>query len=362
MATNFATASYQEVVDLHTESKTVSVIGIHTPNTSTPVKMLGGFWKQFRKVRYLGCSLSLVPAARLPADPLQVSIGAGEPTIDPRDMLNPILFHGCHGDDMGAILDTLYSGESSGTSDVVRKQSDSAVLDVFSENQVGNDYVDALYYRALTDRTWAKAHPQVGFRKSGLRPLVHQVVANRPFSQFSPDDRTSSLGPTTFKSGGTPVTAGQIGANGGSGSDVTNWVAVLPSPGLPDTVEPEGPTFEINANRNGYAFATSGLRPLGWQDTQTSFMTTQAYVSQALTGNAAQDAQKIADTWTKVVVPNTIPKFYMGMIMLPPAYKTEQYFRLAINHRFAFKGFRGISMIDDNAEVINDAPAVSNFN
>ena len=144
MATNFATASYQEVVDLHTESKTVSVIGIHTPNTSTPVKMLGGFWKQFRKVRYLGCSLSLVPAARLPADPLQVSIGAGEPTIDPRDMLNPILFHGCHGDDMGAILDTLYSGESSGTSDVIRKQSDSAVLDVFSENQVGNDYVDAL--------------------------------------------------------------------------------------------------------------------------------------------------------------------------------------------------------------------------
>ena len=161
-----------------------SGIGIHTPCTSTPVKMLQGFWKQFRKVKYLGCSLSLVPAARLPADPLQVSIGAGEPTIDPRDMLNPIMFHGCHGDDMGAILDTLYSGDSSGTSDIVRKQSDSAVLDVFSENQKGNDYVDALYYRSLTDRTWAKAHPQVGFRKSGLRPLVHQIVANRPFSQY----------------------------------------------------------------------------------------------------------------------------------------------------------------------------------
>lgn len=359
MATNFATASYQEVVDLHTESKTVSVIGIHTPNTSTPVKMLGGFWKQFRKVRYLGCSLSLVPAARLPADPLQVSIGAGEPTIDPRDMLNPILFHGCHGDDMGAILDTLYSGESSGTSDVVRKQSDSAVLDVFSENQVGNDYVDALYYRALTDRTWAKAHPQVGFRKSGLRPLVHQIVANRPFSQFSPDDRSGNLGPAVINSKGVSVNSGQIGINPTSND---GRISVYPTPSLPDTVEPEGPTFEINRNTSGYAFATSGLRPLGWQDTQTSVMTSTAYVSQALTGNAEQDAQKIADTWTKVVVPNTIPKFYMGMIMLPPAYKTEQYFRLAINHRFAFKGFRGISMIDDDVEVINDAPAVSNFN
>lgn len=356
MATNFATASYQEVVDLHTESKTVSVIGIHTPCTSTPVKMLGGFWKQFRKVKYLGCSLSLVPAARLPADPLQVSIGAGEPTIDPRDMLNPIMFHGCHGDDMGAILDTLYSGETSGTSDVVRKSSDSAVLDVFSESQKGNDYVDALYYRSLTDRTWAKAHPQVGFRKSGLRPLVHQIVANRPFSEFNPDVRPSGLGPLVGNRG-----TGQMGTYATGTSDVDNKLSVLPTPGLPDTVEPEGPTFEINANHNGYAFATSGLRSLGWQDTQTSLMTTQAYVSQALTGDAQQDAQKVADTWTKVVAPNTIPKFYMGMILLPPAYKTEQWFRLQINHNFAFKGFRGISMIDDDTKVINNAPAYSNF-
>ncbi|AIK28875.1 Cap protein [Porcine stool-associated circular virus 7] len=358
MATNFATASYQEVVDLHTESKTVSVIGIHTPNTSTPVKMLGGFWKQFRKVRYLGCSLSLVPAARLPADPLQVSIGAGEPTIDPRDMLNPIMFHGCHGDDMGAILDTLYSGEATGTSDVVRKQSDSAVLDVFSENQIGNDYVDALYYRSLTDRTWAKAHPQVGFRKSGLRPLVHQLVANRPFSQFSPDSRYGSLGPLVSEDG--PKSVGQIGTHTVSSSYEGSF-GVLASPGLPDTVEPEGPTFEINKDLSGYAFATSGLRPLGRQDTQTSVMTTSQYVSDPLIGNAEQDAQKIANVLKQVVVPNTIPKFYMGMILLPPAYKTEQWFRLQINHTFAFKGFRGISMIDDDAEVINNAPAYSNF-
>lgn len=362
MATNFATASYQEVVDLHTESKTVSVIGIHTPNTSTPVKMLGGFWKQFRNVRYLGCSLSLVPAARLPADPLQVSIGAGEPTIDPRDMLNPILFHGCHGDDMGAILDTLYSGEANSTSDVVRKQSDSAVLDVFSENQKGNDYVDALYYRALTDRTWAKAHPQVGFRKSGLHPLVHQIVANRPFSQFAPSpeyNRAGNLGPTVINDKGIPVNAGQIGTTPPAGGTI----GVYPTPGLPDTNAVETDVnFDISKNgAGGYAFATSGLRPLGWQDTQTSVMTINDYVSEPLTGNAEQDAAKVAATWTKVVVPNTIPKFYMGMILLPPAYKTEQWFRLQINHRFAFKGFRGISMIDDDAEVINDAPAYTNF-
>lgn len=361
MATNFATASYQEVVDLHTESKTVSVIGIHTPCTSTPVKMLQGFWKQFRKVRYLGCSLSLVPAARLPADPLQVSIEAGEPTIDPRDMLNPIQFHGCHGDDMGAILDTLYSGEATGTSDVVRKQSDSTTFDVFSESQLGNDYVDSLYYRALTDRTWAKAHPQIGFRKSGLHPLVHQVVANRPFSQFSPDDRSGSLGPTVVNNKGTVRQAGQMGQLSG-GTNTNNYIGTYSTPSLPDTNTVDTETnFVIEANHSGYGFATSGLRPLGWQDTQTSCMTVSQYASDPLTGNAGQDSSKIADVLTKVVVPNTIPKFYMGMILLPPAYKTEQWFRLQINHRFAFKGFRGISMIDDDAEVINNAPAYSNF-
>lgn len=362
MATNFATASYQEVVDLHTESKTVSVIGVHTPCTSTPVKMLQGFWKQFRKVRYLGCSLSLIPAARLPADPLQVSIGAGEPTIDPRDMLNPILFHGCHGDDMGAILDTLYSGSISGTSDIVRKQSDSAVFDVFSESQKGNDYVDALYYRALTDKTWAKAHPQIGFRKSGMRPLVHQLVANRPFSQFSPEDRAGQVNPVVDDDG-VPRPVGQIGLRNQDVNNSVNFIGAYDMPDLPDTQTQETETnFVIGHTHSGYAFATSGLRPLGWQDTQSSYMTISEYASDKLTGNATTDAQKVADTWTKVVVPNTIPKFYMGLIMLPPAYKTEQYFRLAINHRFAFKGFRGISMIDDDVEVINDAPAVSNFN
>ena len=40
----------------------------------------------------------MVPAATLPADPLQVSYEAGEPTIDPRDMLNPILHKPYHGE------------------------------------------------------------------------------------------------------------------------------------------------------------------------------------------------------------------------------------------------------------------------
>lgn len=104
MTTQYATASYQEIIDLHTETDKVSVIGIHTPVTQTPYDMLQPFFDAFQKYHYDGCNLVMVPAARLPADPSQVSYGAGEPPIDPRDLLNPILWHGCHGESLGSVL------------------------------------------------------------------------------------------------------------------------------------------------------------------------------------------------------------------------------------------------------------------
>ena len=160
MTTNFANASYQEVIDLHTESDTVSVIGVHSL-VLLPSEDAFRFWKQFRKVKYNGCSLALVPASRLPADPLQVSYAAGEPTIDPRDMLNPIMFHGCHGDNLGSILNTIY-GAFNSTDFVNVKQSDSVVQEVQRTDMVGGKaYLEALYYKAMTDNTWKKAHPRL---------------------------------------------------------------------------------------------------------------------------------------------------------------------------------------------------------
>lgn len=152
MTTQYANASYQEIVDLHTESDKVSVVGLHTPCSDTPIHMLKGFWTQFRKFKYNGCSVSLVPAAQLPADPLQVSYEAGEPTIDPRDLLNPILFHGCHGNDMGAILNNLYSSDTAG--DIVDYQgSDSIDHNILPNDAYTGDFYENLYYRALTDKS-----------------------------------------------------------------------------------------------------------------------------------------------------------------------------------------------------------------
>ncbi len=116
MATNYAKASYSEIYDFGTKSGQCTIMGIHTPsveagvvNRATPYQMLSGFFKQFRKFKYSGCKVTLVPAAQLPADPLQVSFEAGQPTIDPRDLLNPILFHGCHGESLAQALNSIFA-------------------------------------------------------------------------------------------------------------------------------------------------------------------------------------------------------------------------------------------------------------
>lgn len=352
MATNFVTANYQEVIDLHTESKSVSIIGLHTPNTDVPTRMLSGFWSQFRKFRYNGCSVSLVPAARLPVDPLQVGLEAGEPTIDPRDTLNPILFHGCHGTDMGAILNQFYSSANS-TSFVKRQFASSAEENRFQPvgdtTQYDLDVIEDLYYRAMTDTTWAKAHPQRGFRKSGLKPLVHRVVANQSYAQYAVPNGSRIM---PYTGGSTDNTSGQLGP-GNDNPDVSLPMDVASNPGLLNITRTGtlSGTFNQPADVSGQAFFTGRLEPLGWLDTHSVHTSKDSAFFTNSTENGSWP------NWDTLNPLNTVPKIFMGMIMLPPAYKTEQYYRMVINHNFAFKDFRGASMVDNN-----DSPNVFNFN
>nr|QRV62031.1 capsid protein [ssDNA virus sp.] len=373
MTTNYATANYQEVIDLHTESNTVSVLGIHTPTTLSPVKMLRGFWDQFRKFKYNGCSISLVPAARLPADPLQVSYAAGEATIDPRDMLNPIMFHGCHGDDLGVILNSMYSSnvdstDSNWDADVDKTHADSLDLNVVRTSAVGNDYIENLYYRALTDNTWKKAHPQSGFRKNGLRPMVHRIVAGRPISgnyynTIVPNDQSAYDGASNVAD----VPASILGepsrsAEFGTMTDIAFSAQNLYGTGVtgtPETGTGGNPVpWRVPMDLTQNSMFTSRLESLGWLDTRSRHSVSR---QTNLNGKPADDQDSIDTLWSNLEVLNRVPKIFMGMILLPPAYKTEQYYRLIINHNFSFKGFRGVSM-SNVKEDIDDARTVFNFN
>lgn len=363
MTTQYASASYQEVIDLHTESDKVSVVGIHTPNSDTPYLMLRGFWTQFKKFKYNGCSISLVPAAQLPADPLQVSYEAGEPTIDPRDMLNPILFHGCHGDDMGAILNELYTNDNA-NSFIDMIQSDSADLNIFPQSVLSGlgqtEVYEALYYKAMTDKTWLKAHPQRGFRKSGLHPMVYSLASTVQYG-FTDNDSGTIYGEASITN---PLTGektiqpnhGTIG-NTPSASFVTSAVYDRPTADVSNNSIVNGTT------RNSQGFLTPRLQKLGWMDTRqlvgvvgADTLTTTA--TGGIAGALASNYQQANARPNPVLV----PKIFMGMIMLPPAYKTEQYFRLIINHSFSFAKFRGASMDYTGVGIVRKAPSVFDFN
>lgn len=286
MATNHASAQYQEIIDFHTESGKVSLCGIHTPQGNKPRRMLAGFFTQFRKYRYKGCSLVMVPAARLPADPLGVSYEAGEPGSDPRDLLNPILFHGCHGDNLNAALNSIYKGSFD-------YNSTSVDMDVNDQETVPADAIDweSHYYRALSDPSFTKSNVMSPFRKKGLHPLVYNVASNH---QIMPNEDNNDVGQLVV---GT-VDDGELGYNGGTAGFVSNGAA-----GNSDVFP---------------RFMTNRLQSLGWLDTK-----------QILNGRSG------------AVIPanTTLPKVFMGLLMLPPAYKTEMYFRLVLTHFFEFKQF-----------------------
>lgn len=323
MTTKGASFSYEEVIDLHTESDRVTVIGIHTPTGDTPRRMAPGLFSQFKKYRYLGCSVMMVPAATLPVDPLGVSYEAGEvPQIDPRDMLNPILFHGCHGNDLGNILNRIYSANAVEGSDLSQiLGSDSATFwSMFNSEEEGGiipspglSLLESLYYRALTDRTWQKANIQRGFKKRGLHPRVYTLATNMQLmGEALYTGRYNAPAPFYGEDASDPYL--------GDGFNVTDPAS------------------------NPVRFFTPRTQRLGWLDTRTVV----GYDSKQSLGfvpDIIADA-KIENVIKEGTVETTLPRIYMGVILLPPAYKTEQYFRMIITHRFAFAGFRGISMSD----------------
>lgn len=371
MTTQKVYCSYDEILDLKTSEKQVTVVGIHTPTGNTPHRLFPGFWRQYQKVKYLGASLSLIPAARLPADISQVGYEGGAEPIDMRDLLNPILWHGCHGESLGAALNQFMNGGST-QNDMVSNDFQTPSVDLFntqsfaSSNYQFGDAFEDLYYKALTDRTWAKAHPQRGFRKSGLRPLVYDLAVNMQITNTESVTGNSPRvadydgyqtiydNPTSYTYG-----SGGLGPQSGTGAGTTTFAAAqlrsaYPIDGIHMTTGsvPEAQTVYSN---NKVQFVTNRLRSLGWLDTYNryGYMPTTAGISDSMETlmYRLQDESEVA----------SLPYLMMGIILLPPSYLAEQYFRLCIHHNFAFCKYRGFSMsnteqLDSNRTTFNAIP------
>ncbi len=324
-------ASVMEIYDLQTNVGKGTVLKVHTPTGNNVKRHLFGHFLQYKRYKYLGAKVSLIPASTLPADPLQLSYEAGDQNIDPRDMVNPILWKHYHGETMttdvlhvqdqldysqDGMVDPYVAGYSIGEAN-------------YGQYGTSGTPIDKVYPRALMDTSFRKAGVQTGF-STYVKPFVYNVTSNiqlapmlrGPSSSYynnyfmgvSPPNATSQ---TTID----PVVSGNQVVRPSESGYIPN--AKLAQS---DNVEPK---YRMN-------FQTSNLVPLGWQDTLSR--------DSNPSGTASVDSNAITaspyDSMGDFGIGPNLPDIPMLYILMPPAYKTEFYFRMIIKHYFAFKGFR----------------------
>lgn len=303
--------SFVQTYDLNTEQGAPTLLGIHTPIGGDAWRFLGMWFRGFTKYKYLGCDITIVNAARLPVDPEQLGKIEGENYIDPRDTLNPVMFKGCHGNSLGEVINSMYGGL---TSDIFK----GTTLDKIECNAL----LENFYYTALGDDAWRKSPVQKTLRIRGLKPMcyslatTHQIAPNNGMlaSQYAENNYPESTPPT-----GNPNTALQSGHFAGSGDG-----SVIRTPSVYNTGVYDAHDNDFVNKQVGSVF-TNKLTRLGWLDTM-QFL-----------GNSTKSMVFESGKITE------LPKLFMGILMLPPAYLTRQYLRVIITHRFAFKGIRTVT-------------------
>lgn len=346
MATNYANATYMEVIDLQTTTDSQSVIGIHTPVGLSPYNRLRGFFQQFRKFKYNGIkSLVMIPAAQLPVDPLGLTGVVGTTDLmDPRDSLNPILFHGAHGESLDAVIDEIYGTvsypEPDGTVSPMDISNTSPSMDEFV--RTGLDSVN--YYSKLTDSTWRKFGIQQGVKLSNLRPLVWQVAQNMP--------TIPSWARLSDESAGAILNRGLMTELNINGDDIVNTGIATDTIGRYQPVTPIGnnATYRLDIGE-------SGVPPLShaYKQQFTNRMTTLGWLPTAYNNGVNSE-----NASTNLVTPTILPRLFMGLLVLPPAYNVEQFFRCCIVHSFSFKDFTSsLNLMDPNAVLPNTLTGTS---
>lgn len=292
MSTNKAYAKYQEIYDIQTVSNKVSIIAIHTPTGSKPRQMLSGFFTQFRKYKYNGCSVVGTPAQRLGLSTPQLSTASGDAMVNPKDVFNPALVRGCHGDNLNDALNSIYKGS-------FQNEGSAVGLDQFGDSVVptGGLTWEAMYYRMLQDPSFKKFSLNSGIKLSGLHPMIYNVATNH---QIMPNESTANIGKTKLNPGhDNDPTYGTV-FDGATRGTVSNGV-------------PGGTTIYPQ-------FFTNRLQALGWMDTRQVINSQGTNTTPAFT---------------------VLPKIFMSLIVLPPALSenVRTSMRFVVTHYFSFKEF-----------------------
>lgn len=163
----------RETYDLHTIRNKMSIVAIHTPDSSLIKRNWPGLLMNCKFYRPLSADVTIACASMQSADPLQVGTVEGE--IAPEDLFNPILYKAVTNESFSLLESrVLAMGTEVTTSETAGA---SAHVDSDGATPFEDDF--AVYYGLLSDsHGWRHANPQVGLTMTGLRPLVHEVLSN----------------------------------------------------------------------------------------------------------------------------------------------------------------------------------------
>lgn len=291
MVNNVVNATYVETYDLRTVTGRMAILGIHTPTAVALKKMYRGFFEQYRKVKIHSCDLIGVCASSQSLSPAEVGLTAG--LTDPRDVLNPILFKACTGENLDLLLDRIYSTPAAGENFGSIHREDITDADELS-----------MYYQYLADDSFRKFHPQGGIHVSDLKPFVHRVATTQPFKwEIAEASLLSSprIGDSSAALNSVNAQNPVIGFGGSDGS-----AGATPS-----------------------VFISNGLEPMPWIET--------TYESNTTTAN---DDTGASTTVLATNLASSIPRIYCGVVILPPAILQPLYFRFQVRWHLSFKDFR----------------------
>lgn len=289
--------TYTETYDMNTAIDELNVYAIHTPQASSLKKMFKGHFINYRKYKILGCDINMACAQQLPLSPELVGMEAG--MVDPRDVMNPMLFKACTGENLNILLNQIYNKSE-------ETQSGSSV----GEHIDRQSSALKAYYQLLADGSFRKAHPQQGLRIRNLKPFVHKVVTTQPF-KWTGYDRTSGVGqnevPMVLDNASVPIqSAGAVYGFGAPAGTVASTIADATNPSV---------------------FVSNGIASMPWLDTA---------VPQSVDISTGEAITTAGAHW---LIQN-VPRVYCGCLIMPPAHSTKFYMRMAIRWRIAFKDFR----------------------
>lgn len=304
--------TYTETYDMNTEAGAPTLLGIHTPIGKEPYTMLRPCFDMYRKFKYLGCDVTVVNSAKLPVSPESYSIESGMNDIDPRDTLDPIMFIGAHGDDLGAVLNSMYGGLTSNVFNLSGMDKEKATA------------LETFYYTALGDAKWRKSPIQKTLHLKNLHPIVYGLATQMQM-QFN------GIQPAGYPQNGADrstnhlvgVTGERIGNNiSGSGTDYD--VPLMNNALIHDFTNGNEP------KRVPVQLMTNKVQRLGWLDTRQ------------VLGNSSTNNLDVDNI-------TVLPKVLMGIMMLPPARRAYNFLRVIIRHKWKFAGYRTVTTgIADN--------------